>query len=150
MQEQHETASFEWNGKTVEDGRYEIRVIADDARSNTQETKLTGTRISDPVIVDNTGPKVTEYNIESSDKKATLKMRIVDELSTIAIVEYTIDSNEKWKGTIPDDGLFDTTNETFTIITDELEPGEHIISVRIADGTRNATYKTFDITIGEN
>ncbi|MHC4212776.1 MAG: hypothetical protein ACYSWP_05300 [Planctomycetota bacterium] len=150
LEDEIETDTFEFNGKTVEDGRYEIRVIADDARSNTVTTKLTGTRISDPVIVDNTGPKVTEYNVENFAKKATLKMRIVDELSTIAIVEYTIDSNEKWKGAIPDDGLFDTTDETFTIITDKLEPGEHIISVRIADGVRNATYKTFDIIIADN
>jgi hypothetical protein len=150
LEDEVETDSFEWDGKTVEDGRYEVRVIASDERSNTMATKLTGSRVSDPIIVDNTGPAVTEHAIEASDKKAKLKMRIVDELSTIGVVQYTVDSSEKWKGTIPDDGLFDTTDESFSIVTEELETGEHIVSVRIADDVGNATYKTFEVTIADN
>jgi len=150
LEDEVEADNFEFDGKTVEDGRYEVRVIASDERSNTSATKLSGSRISDPVIVDNTGPAVTEHAIEASGKKATLKMRVVDELTTVGVVQYTVDSNAKWKGTIPDDGLFDTTDESFTIVTEELEPGEHIVSVRIADDVGNATYRTFEVTIADN
>ena len=68
LKDELEASSFEWDGKTVEDGRYEIRVTASDARSNTTLTKLTGSRVSEPVVADNTGPVVKSMKITSSLK----------------------------------------------------------------------------------
>ncbi|MFB0524115.1 MAG: hypothetical protein ACETVZ_01155, partial [Phycisphaerae bacterium] len=62
LKDELEADTFEWDGKTVEDGRYEVRVIASDERSNTTTTKLTGSRISDPVVVDNTGPIIKKHS----------------------------------------------------------------------------------------
>ncbi|UCG49987.1 MAG: PQQ-binding-like beta-propeller repeat protein, partial [Phycisphaerales bacterium] len=39
LKDENEAATFDWDGKTVEDGRYEIRVTASDERSNTTATK---------------------------------------------------------------------------------------------------------------
>jgi len=145
LEDELETDSFEWNGKTVEDGRYEIRITVDDQRSNSSATKLTGSRISDPVIVDTTGPVIQAYSIEQGDKAVTLRLRITDQLSAIGKLDYTIDSNAKWKGAVPDDLVNDTTDESFTILIEELEAGEHIIAVRISDDVDNVTYKTFEL-----
>jgi hypothetical protein len=131
----------------VEDGRYEVRVVASDQRSNSAATKLTGTRISDPIVVDNTGPVIRKHKIEKSGRAATLKLQITDELSAIGKLEYTIDSNAKWKSTLPDDLVFDTTDESFTILTEELEPGEHILALKISDDVGNTTYKTFELSV---
>jgi hypothetical protein len=139
--------SYEWNGKTVEDGRYEIRVIASDERSNSTATKLTGSRISDPIVVDNTGPVIRKYAVEKSGKAATLKLQITDELSAIGKLEYTVDSNAQWKSTVPDDLVFDTIEESFTILTEDLDPGEHILTIRITDDVGNTTYKTFELSV---
>jgi len=65
LEDELSAASFEWDGKTVEDGRYELRVTACDYKSNTNATKLTGSRISEPVIVDNTGPAVSDIKMSS-------------------------------------------------------------------------------------
>lgn len=137
--------SFEWDGKTVEDGRYEIRVTASDERSNTAETYLTGTRISDPVVVDNTGPGIERYSIVKEDKKVILKIQATDKLSAIRLVQYTVDSNADWISTIPDDLVYDTTDEAFTIITEKLEAGEHIITIKASDDVGNTTYITFEV-----
>jgi hypothetical protein len=75
-------------------------------------------------------------------------MQVFDELSVIGQVSYTIDSNEKWIGAIPDDLVYDTTQEDFTIVAKDLEPGEHVLSVKITDDVNNTTYKTFDVTVG--
>ncbi len=147
MKDELEADSYEWDSKTVEDGRYEIRVIADDVRGNTVATKLTGSRISEPVVVDNTGPTIRKYAIEKSGKAATLKLQVTDELSVIASLEYTVDSDARWKGTLPDDFVFDTTDESFTIVTEDLRPGEHIVALRIKDAVDNATYKTFELSV---
>ena len=147
MKDELEADDYEWDSRTVEDGRYEVRVVASDERGNTEATKLTGSRVSDPVVVDNTGPVIRKYSIEKTGRTATLKLQITDELSAIGSLDYTIDSHDEWKGALPDDFVFDTTDESFTITTDELEPGEHVIALRIKDDVGNTTYKTFEVSV---
>jgi outer membrane protein assembly factor BamB len=154
LKDELEASSFEWDGKTVEDGRYEIRVTASDARSNTTLTKLTGSRISEPVVVDNTGPVVKNMKITSSLKDngryRVLGIEIADELSAIGKLEYTIDSNARWIGTVPDDLVYDTTDENFTIRIDaeeDLPKGDHVITVRVSDADGNKTYKTLEVNV---
>ena len=147
LKDRTEEESFEWDGRTVEDGRYEVRVIASDERSNTTATKLTGSRISDPVVVDNTGPIIRKYSIDKNGKAATLKLQVTDELSVITKLDYTIDSNAEWKGTLPDDFVFDTTDESFTVVTEDLAAGEHVIALKISDDVGNVTYKTFELSV---
>lgn len=150
IKDELEPATFEWDGRTVEDGRYEIRVTASDERSNTPETRLTASRISDPVVVDNTGPTITKTSLKKDDKAVTLKLLVSDQLSAIGKVQYTVDSNADWIGAVPDDLVFDTTDENFTIVVKDLEAGEHVISVKVTDDVDNATYKTFEIGIDGN
>ena len=147
IEDQIETETFDWNGKTVEDGRYEIRVTASDERSNTPETKLTGTRISEPVVVDNTPPAITSHAITKSGKNATVKMHVADKLSVIGKVEYAVDSNSKWLGVLPDDFVYDTLEENFTIVIEDLQPGQHVIAVKISDDVGNTAYKSFEVDI---
>jgi len=142
-----EEDSFEWDAKTVEDGRYEIRVTASDERSNTTTTKLTASRVSDPVIVDNTGPVIEKHLIEKRKDTATLKLEIADRLSAIDKVEYTVDSHAEWKGTLPDDLVYDTTREKFTIVITDLKAGEHVIALRLSDQVGNVSYESFEVVI---
>ena len=150
LEDQLEENFFEWNAKTVEDGRYEIRITANDERSNTTTTKLSASRISDPIVVDNTGPVIKKHSIEKDKKTVTLNLQISDQLSAIGKVEYTVDSNEEWIGALPHDLVFDTTDEDFTIVIQDLKPGEHIIALKIADDVGNKTYKTFEVEIKES
>jgi len=145
LKDELETGSFEWDGKTVEDGRYEVKVTTSDERSNTTTTKLTGSRISEPVVVDNTAPVIKKHSIDKDKKTITLKLLVSDEFSAIGRLNYTVDSNAKWTGTMPDDLVYDTTDEDFTIVIDKLKAGEHIIAVRISDSVGNIVYKTFEV-----
>jgi len=154
LKDELEASNFEWNGKTVEDGRYEIRVTTSDARSNTTLTKLAGSRVSEPVVVDNAGPVVKNMKITSSLKDngeyRVLGVEIADELSAIGKLEYTIDSNARWISTVPDDLVYDTMDENFTIRIDaeeDLPKGDHVITVRVSDANGNTTYKTLEVNI---
>ena len=147
LKDELEADSFEWDGRTVEDGRYEVRVTTSDERSNTTTTKLTGSRISEPVVVDNTAPVIKMHSIDKDAKTITLKLHISDEFSAIGQLHYTVDSNAEWIGTMPNDLVYDTTDEEFTIVIEKLEAGEHIIAVRISDSVGNTTYKTFEAQI---
>ncbi len=138
-----EASDFEWDSKTVEDGRYEIRVTANDKRSNTAATAMIGSRISDVVIVDNTAPAIENAALSTEDGVVTMTFNAVDHYSAIGQVEYTIDSNDKWIGVIPNDKIFDTMTESFTIITESLSAGEHIIAIKLTDAVGNTAYKSF-------
>jgi len=147
LKDELEEDNFEWDGKTVEDGRYEVRVTASDERSNTTATKLTGSRVSESVVVDNTGPVIKKHAIEKDNKTLTLKLQASDEFSVIGKLDYTIDSNARWIGAMPDDMVYDTTEEDFTIVIEKLQLGEHIITIRISDDVGNETYKTFEVIV---
>lgn len=144
--------NVEWDGQTVEDGRYEVRVTAGDLRSNTTITQLEGSRVSEPVVIDNTGPVVGEIDDQSIVNEdgpcRIFKFDVTDVLSAIAKVEYTIDSNTDWVGAVPDDLVYDTTYEGFTIKVDpkeDLPPGDHVLTIKVMDAVGNVTYKTFDV-----
>jgi hypothetical protein len=154
LKDELESKSFEWDGKTVEDGRYEVRITASDERSNTVTTKLTDSRVSEPIVVDNTGPVVSDIRSDSSttsdEKYKVFKTQVSDELSAIDKLEYTIDSNADWISTVPDDLVYDTTDESFTIRVDKekkLPAGDHVLTIRVKDAVGNTTYKTFEISI---
>ncbi len=139
--------AFDWDSRTVEDGIYEIRITASDELSNDQSTKLTGSRISDPVTIDNTAPVIETHKLKVSDTKAVLNLKLKDACSVIESLSYTIDSNEKWISALPKDGIFDTTQEDFTITITDLRPGQHVFALKISDIESNTMYKTFDIEI---
>ncbi|MBN1124036.1 MAG: hypothetical protein JXA82_03450 [Sedimentisphaerales bacterium] len=139
--------NLEWDSKTVEDGRYQIRVTADDRRSNTAETAMTGTRISDPVIVDNTAPQIEHATTKIDKKSLTIVLALRDEFSVLQSLNYTVDSNEDWIGTLPDDLVYDTMQESFTIKIEHLETGPHVIALKFTDSVDNTGYKTYDLTI---
>ncbi|MBN2181730.1 MAG: hypothetical protein JW715_07430 [Sedimentisphaerales bacterium] len=149
-----EATTFEWDGKTVEDGRYEIRITASDEKSNTTSTKLTGSRISEQIVVDNTGPIIAAMNTTSTSqnnkKYMVLEIETVDQLSAIETLEYTIDSNADWTSTVPDDLVYDTTKEHFTIKIDTeegLPKGDHILTIKVSDAVGNTTYKTCELNV---
>ncbi len=138
---------LEWDTRTVEDGRYEVRVTADDRGDNSTVTALTGSRISDPLVVDNTAPVVEEISLQIRKRRATITVRVVDEYTVIGRLRYTIDSNEEWKSALPDDSVYDTTSEDFTIVIKGLDRGEHVVALKISDDLGNTVYKTLDISI---
>jgi len=154
LKDELEPSSFEWDGKTVEDGRYEIRVTASDERSNTASTKLTGSRVSEPVVVDNTGPVVGEMKATTAlkgDKRfSVFEIEVSDELSAIEKLEYTVDSNTDWTSTVPEDLVYDTTHERFVIrlgADEDLAKGDHVLAIKVSDAADNTTYKTFEVRV---
>ncbi|MHC4075467.1 MAG: Ig-like domain-containing protein [Planctomycetota bacterium] len=147
LEEEKEDDNFQLDGQTLEDGRYEIRVTVSDEKSNTTATKLTGSRISEPVVVDNSPPEIMEHATITDGCNVTLTMKLFDLLSVIDSVEYTIDSKDSWKAATPEDGIYDTTEEDFVVTIQALEEGEHIITVKASDAAGNTRYKTLKINI---
>ncbi len=140
-------ANYEWDSKTVPDGRYQLRATADDKKSNSQTTWLTGSRISEPITVDNTPPQILKHSITMEGQKAIVSLHVSDQLTPITALEFTVNSSTEWIATLPEDMLFDTKSEMITFITNELDPGAHIITIRVTDSSGNTRYESWQVTV---
>lgn len=148
-EENADKAQFEWDTQTVEDGRYELRVTADDRPSNSPDQALSGSRVSDVVVVDNTPPRILNADLSVNGKSLTLKFQAVDAFSAIGKVQYTIDSDDNWSGALPADYIFDTLEEAIVLKLDKLEPGDHVLAVAVSDDPGNTRYQTFTFTVSD-
>lgn len=139
-----------WDSQTVPDGKYELRVLADDRPSNPPGTELTEARISDPITVDNTAPEVTlGVAVAAGRNKVTVNATLSDALSPIASASYNVNSGEKWIPLAALDDIFDSPSESVSFTIENLEPGEHRIALKVIDQRNNSRYVTKTVTIGE-
>lgn len=138
---------FEWDGRTVEDGRYEVRVTASDRKGNSPATALTGARISDPFVIDNTPPVIETADVQLDGSEAVIKLSVRDAFTVLGKVAWTVNSDEQWNSVLPDDQVYDTVTETFTLRAVDLKSGPSIIAVSVADDLGNTLYKTFEVDV---
>lgn len=139
---------YEWDTRTVEDGRYEIRVTASDRLSNDPQTALTGSRVSDIIIVDNTAPAIADAKLSIEAGVAKMVLTVKDDWSVVAKVQYALDSDTTAvQSCLPVDGVYDTTQEEVVMVIADLKPGAHVLAVSVADDMGNTAYKTWDVEI---
>ncbi len=132
---------YSWDSRTVADGRYEVKVTASDEPDNPEGQALTASRVSRPIVVDNTPPEIIRMSHNIDGEKLYFEATVKDALSVIGSVEYVIDSGEIWHIALPNDGIFDSREENvrFELKTDA--PGEHLLAVRFTDALGNRTYR---------
>ncbi|MDM8005735.1 MAG: hypothetical protein QUV05_06235 [Phycisphaerae bacterium] len=139
-----------WDTRTVPDGKYEVRVVAKDSKTNPPGTDLSGARISDMILVDNTPPDVTVDSITPKGGRAVrISFVCHDALTRIAGASYNLDSEEKWTPLAADDNIFDAPSETVTFTVDDLDAGEHRIAIRVEDERGNLRYVSRLVTVGD-
>lgn len=143
IEDETERNVYQFNANSVPDGIYEIKVTASDKYANNPLTALEASWISEPVVIDNTAPVIEEKSIEVNDNAITVKLALADEYSVIQSIKYTVNSNEKWNSLTPDDMIYDSKKESFTIVLNDLSKGEHIIAVEITDANENTRYESF-------
>ena len=138
------TTSLPWDTHAVPDGSYILKVVASDAQSNPTDAK-TGDSRSSPFLVVNTPPVLTVdpqgvLATTADPNGITRSMETLHGLATaklcfIRAVQYRVDGSKDAYAAAPDDGLFDSGNEPFTITID---------TKGMASGTHQVTVEAFD------
>jgi len=125
---------YTWETETVPEGRYELKLVADDSPANDPRDVLSDERISVPVLIDNHQPLVTGLAFQKNE----IRGKAVDGFSTIAALEMSVDG-EPWWPLRSDDGMFDEREESFaTPLPEGLAPGPHAAAVRATDRAGNS------------
>jgi hypothetical protein len=125
------------NSDTLPDGTYIVRVVASDSPSNPPEIALKGEMESHTFIIDNTPPEVTMRLDRIENRKAYIAIDAADKTSTLNQAEVAIDTGD-WRPVFPKDGIIDEKSESFSYVSSELSPGEHVIAFRVYDQNDNA------------
>lgn len=125
-----------WDSETLPDGLYTVKVVASDAPSNPSSLALTAELVSELFRIDNTPPVVKDLASKVVERRTMVTFTAQDAASPIYRVEYAIDAGE-WFIVYPQDGVCDSTTETFAATVGTLAAGEHTIAVRVKDGANN-------------
>ncbi|HUF16637.1 MAG TPA: PQQ-binding-like beta-propeller repeat protein [Thermoanaerobaculia bacterium] len=108
LRENIDDTQLNFDTSQLPDGRYELKLIVSDIRGNPGGA-LTDTREGVELLVDNAAPVITTERTADG-----LRIRVIDALSPIGSVEYSVDA-DKWLPLVPDDGIADSLEETFRI-----------------------------------
>ncbi len=150
LKEDNKTSEFKWDTSKVADGRYEIRVVAKDEPSNPPLTALATDRISDILVIDNSPPSVEQIASKLAGKgKMRVHAVLVDGHSPVSAAQYAVDSSDKWVAVLAEDDLFDSPRETISFVLEDLEPGEHVVTIRARDDADNTGYATTVVNIAK-
>jgi WD40 repeat protein len=140
-------ATYEWDTRSVADGRYEIRVVASDARANSIGSGKTASRVSDPLLVDNTPPVLGNLDARSGAGEVRIQADAIDRSTTLAAFAYTVDSSDEWQTVLPSDKIADGPEEKLDFSIKDLKPGPHQVTVRATDARGNQTMQTIPVTV---
>jgi len=136
--------AFSWDTESYPNGAYRLRLEASDAPDNPEGTALRSERLSGPFQIDNVPPRVESLSASVGAGKprgkasVSVKGSAIDADTRIARIEFSIDGSD-WNQVFPEDGIFDAKEERFRFEVRDLDPGEHVITVRASDSDRNVS-----------
>ena len=125
------------DGAALTDGRYVFKIVAKDAPSNPPNLALSSERISEPVEIDNTAPTVAAIGQpQITNGKVRAAFTATDAAGNLSRAEYSVNGGD-WKEVYADDGISDSSRETYTIEIELPNAGENTLSLRVFDSSGN-------------
>jgi hypothetical protein len=136
-----ERTAHAWDTASMTDGFYRVKVVVTDRLDNAPERAGADSLASAPFLVDGTPPAVADLDVKAGGGRVTVSGGVRDLLSPVDRVEVAVDYGE-WKSAFAEDGLFDSPDERFRILLDDVGAGEHTVAVRATDRAGNSAAVT--------
>ena len=126
------------DGLSLADGSYTIRIVAKDSPSNPSGRSLTGERLSESFIIDNSQPSVSAAVVpQIVGGRARIVFIAGDKGSYVSRAEYSVNGGE-WRAVFSDDGISDGPEERYTVeIPVEAAAAEYSVTLRVFDANGN-------------
>ncbi len=136
LEDDFEIAYHSWDSTAFADGLYRVRVTVSDRLSNPLGQAETDTRASEPFLIDNSAPTLSNVAAERIETRLRVRLDAADTATKIRKAEYSIDGGE-WTPVAPTTRLFDSGNLSFDFETADVDSSEHTVAVRVADSRGN-------------
>lgn len=125
-----------WDSTALPDGEYLLRVTASDEPDNPPAQALSDRLVSDPFLIDNTPPAVSEVAYARRNGKLEVRWTAKDAHSVIRRAEYSVDGGE-WLVVPPTTRLSDSREHDYVLVLDDGASRERTIAVRVSDDYDN-------------
>lgn len=125
-------AKFDLNTSLYEDGKYTLRIDADDALANPPSAARSHSLESTPFLIDSTAPVVANFALTGK----TMTFSVTDQTSIIADVSYSLDG-KLWFPVFPVDMLNDSGSESFDFNLPE-RPVNKLVFIKVTDEFENS------------
>ncbi|MDX1935288.1 MAG: SpoIVB peptidase S55 domain-containing protein [Capsulimonadales bacterium] len=132
----------------IPDGEYRIRVTATDRASNPDDP-LTAEAISETFRVVNRSPAISlREPVSTGVKERTVVIEgvAIQAGASIRGVQFRSDNGE-WLSAAAKDGIFDSPLESFTVTTEPLTSGSHVIEIQVIDEAGNVATQKVTATV---
>ena len=114
------------------DGEYVLRVTASDQPGNPPGQGLTAMLESEPFLIDNTPPAITNLTGEAAGVNLNVRWRVKDVSSVLTKVEYSINGGD-WQVAEPTTKLTDSKEHEYRVVVARPGSGEVHVAVRATD-----------------
>lgn len=145
--------SYAWDTKATGEGLYELKVVARDAADNPPDEGLSASRVSEPVLVDLTPPRIGDVQIEQEEGEEgglVVTLRAADTRGIVARLEYQVAgtavaaaadpaSAEEWNRLFPTDRMSDSPQERYRLVLPQEAAGA-TLRLRAVDESGNLAY----------
>ncbi|MEP7365101.1 MAG: WD40 repeat domain-containing protein [Acidobacteriota bacterium] len=128
------------DAESFADGRYQFRVTASDAASNSAASAREADIESAQILIDRTPPLVTMSAPKRSgagNQTVDVQIETRDGASPLTRCEYSLNAGP-WRSIDADDGVIDSPTEKFNLRLANLPAGEYLLVVRAYDSANNA------------
>ena len=136
LKEELTHAYYTIDGVSFPDGVYVARVVASDAPNNPASQALESEILSKPFVIANSSPSVESQPAQVSSRQVSWRFTARTGESAVYQVEYSVDGGE-WGILFPQDGIADSSSEHYELVLDDVESGQHVITVRVVDTVGN-------------
>jgi HAMP domain-containing protein len=138
MADEIEETHYSFDATALPDGLYRFRLRISDEASNRGGGAQVGERVSEPIIVDHSPPRL----LDTRRGNGAIEVDVEDAWNPLRRAEMSVDAGE-WRALVPADGLLDGRRETLRL---ELPNDPGIVLLRVMDASFNAA--TFDLGAG--
>lgn len=121
---------YSLDGLSLPDGRYTLKIVANDSLSNPAALALSSEIITEPFDIDNTQPIVT-----ATGNRSRAVFTASDRSGYLVRAEYSINGGP-WQAVFADDGISDSPTEQYTVTVPA--SGDSDITLRVFDASGNA------------
>jgi hypothetical protein len=142
-----ESPPYTWDTNPLEEGEYEVRLIASD-RPREGEDALTDAALAGPVVVDHTPPTLSLLEARADAHDVIVRGEARDGGLYVSKVEVLVGDSEDWEPATAVDGLWDSPVERFTARVRGVAPGSYAVQVRAADAIGNLSVSTVHVVVG--
>jgi hypothetical protein len=147
LQDKLKEAQYLWDTRGVADGQYQIRVTASDMKANPRGEGREAVRVSNMVVVDNKPPVIGDLAVTRITGGVKIDAEVVDQTSTVASVEYSVDSKDDWQTVAASDRIYDSPEEGVSFKVEGLTAGAHQIALRATDAYGNQAYEAVQVVV---